>query len=123
GPQDETLRRVGELQNKRDFLLQRLEEMPGISCYKPTGAIYTFPEFSNVFGSVYEGGTIDGSLALTEFLLKEAKVVLVPGVAFGADAHARLSFAVSMESLVKGLDRMAAALGALKGKTPSRQGS
>lgn len=122
GPQDETLRRVAELQNKRDFLLQRLEKMPGVSCYKPAGSIYTFPEFSAVFGRVHEGGTIDGSLALTEFLLKEAKVVLVPGVAFGADAHARLSFAVSMENLAKGLDRMAAALGALASETPLRQG-
>lgn len=114
GSQDEAERRVKEFQGRRDFLLKRLEEMTGVSCYKPVGTFYTFPDFSGVFGKTYNGNAIDGSLALTQFLLDAAKVALVPGIAFGADDNARMSFAVSMEDLSEGLDRIAAALGSLK---------
>jgi len=114
GPQATVEQRVREFQTRRDNLLKRLEHMPGVTCHKPVGTFYSFPDFSGVFGKRYNGGTIDGSLALTEYLLHEAKVGLVPGVAFGADAHARISFATSLETLSRGLDRIADALARLR---------
>jgi aspartate aminotransferase len=114
GPQDEIARRVAEFQKRRDFLLKRLAEIPGVTCYKPAGTFYSFPDFSGVYGKRWGNKPLDGSLALTDFLLEAAKVALVPGVAFGADRNARISFAASIETLSKGLDRIAAAIAALK---------
>ncbi|MFQ5672632.1 MAG: pyridoxal phosphate-dependent aminotransferase [Nitrospinales bacterium] len=114
GSQATVEQQVRQFQRRRDNLLERLENIPGVTCYKPVGTFYTFPDFSGVFGKRYNGGTIDGSLALTDYLLSEAKVGLVPGIAFGADAHARISFATSLETLSEGLDRIAGALARLR---------
>jgi aspartate aminotransferase len=69
----------------------------------PTGAFYAFP---NVSGTYKKLG-VKGSLEFSSKVLDEAKVALVPGVAFGSDEHVRLSFATSMEQITKGLDRLA----------------
>ncbi|MEC7641475.1 MAG: pyridoxal phosphate-dependent aminotransferase [Nitrospinota bacterium] len=114
GPQDEVKRQAEEFQKRRDYLLERFDKIPGVSCYKPVGSFYSFPSFSGVFGKRFKEKIINGSLALTEFLLQEAKVALVPGIAFGADSHTRVSFATSKEILSKGLDRIADALDSLR---------
>ena len=114
GPQGKIKQEVIEFQNRRDYLLERFNKIPGVSCFKPVGSFYSFPNFSGVFGKQYNDKSIDGSLALTVFLLEEAKVALVPGIAFGADNHARVSFAASMGTLSEGLDRIAEALDSLK---------
>ena len=64
-------------------------------------------------GNVPGERAIDGSLALSEYLLEKVKVAIVPGIGFGADANIRLSYATSMQQIEKGLDRIAEALGAL----------
>jgi aspartate aminotransferase len=114
GPQSAVEKMAAEFQKRRDVLVDKLRAMPGVTCYKPGGSFYAFPDFSGVYGKNAKGKTITGSLALADYLLTEEKVAIVPGIAFGADAHARLSFATSMENIVKGLDRIASALNNLK---------
>jgi aspartate aminotransferase len=77
-----------------------------VRCAPPAGAFYAFPDVSGCFDD-----ELSGSLAISRYLLEEAHVAVVPGEAFGADAHVRISFACSRETLTEGLDRMAHALG------------
>jgi len=95
-----------EFERRGNHMHQRLLAMPGVRCPKPTGAFYCFP---NVAAS-YEKLGVSGSVAFCEKLLKDAKVAVVPGAAFGLDGHVRLSFATSMEQIDKGLDRLEAFL-------------
>jgi aspartate aminotransferase len=102
--------RIDEYQARRDLLIPRLNALPGFRCRPPAGAFYAFPE---VGGALREG--LGDSVALAGYLLDEARVAVVPGIAFGDDRHIRISFACSRETLDEGLDRMAVALAALAG--------
>jgi aspartate aminotransferase len=104
---------VTEFKKRRDYLMDRYAKIDGVFCYKPVGSFYTFPDFSGVYGKQWNGKTIKGSLDVAEFLIEEAKVALVPGIAFGADNNQRLSFATSMENIQEGMDRIESALGTL----------
>jgi len=97
---------VAEYAERRDLLIPRLNALPGVSCEPPDGAFYAFPDVS---GCYHDG--MDGSVAFAEFLLEEARVAVVPGAAFGDDAHVRISFACSRQELTGGLERIAEALG------------
>ena len=110
GPQDYISQQTREFQTRRDFLVTGLNNLPGVSCKKPQGTFYSFPDFSGVYGKTGNGKLIDGSLTLSEYLLDEVKVALVPGIAFGADRNMRMSFACSMKDLQNGLDRIGDAL-------------
>jgi len=103
-------RMVDEFQKRRDALLDRLLDIPGVTCHKPVGSFYTFPDFSAFYGKAYGGTTIGGSITLAEFLLDEGKVALVPGIAFGADNNLRMAFAASMDVINQGVERIAEAL-------------
>ncbi len=105
---------VAEFKKRRDYLMDRYANIENVSCYLPVGTFYSFPDFSGLFGRQWNGKTLKGSLDVAEFLLEEAKVALVPGIAFGADNNQRLSFATSMENLSRGLDSIAEAIASLK---------
>jgi aspartate aminotransferase len=96
---------LAEYQARRDLLIPRLNQIPGFRCQPPDGAFYAFP---NVSGCYRPGR--QGSMALSEYLLEEAQVAVVPGEAFGSDDHIRISFACSRSALEEGLDRIAAVL-------------
>ncbi len=104
---------VAEFKKRRDILMDRFAKIEGITCHKPVGSFYTFPDFSGLFGKQWNGKTLKGSLDIAEFLIEEAKVALVPGIAFGADSNLRLSFATSMENITEGLNRIESALKSL----------
>ncbi|MGD2135062.1 MAG: pyridoxal phosphate-dependent aminotransferase [Gemmatimonadales bacterium] len=91
-----------EFARRAEHMHRRLCAMPGVTCVRPTGAFYCFP---NVMG-MYERLGVAGSVQFAERLLEEAHVAVVPGVAFGNDAHVRMSFAASMERIDEGLDRL-----------------
>jgi aspartate aminotransferase len=110
GPQDEVEKMVSAFTERRRYIVDRLNKIPGVSCYKPTGAFYVFPNFSSYYGKSYQGKRITDSTELADFLLDVARVAVVPGKEFGADAFLRLSFATSMEGIKEGLDRMEDAL-------------
>ena len=97
GPQDHLKGWVTEFDKRRTFAWQRLNAIPGISCVKPRGAFYLFPNIS---------GTRLKSSDFCARLLEAEKVAAVPGIAFGADDYLRLSYATSMANLEKGLERI-----------------
>jgi aspartate aminotransferase len=84
--------------------------MEGISCVKPRGAFYVFPNISTYLNTSYKEHEIRTSSDLALYLIKEAQVVLIPGSAFGSDNHLRISFAASMDRLNEGMDRIEHAL-------------
>jgi aspartate aminotransferase len=95
-----------EFDRRRLYMLERLRAMPGITCPEPHGAFYAFPRVSDYYGRRYDGETIDGSMAFSRLLLEHEKVATVPGVAFGNDAHIRLSYATGMAQIEKAMDRL-----------------
>jgi aspartate/methionine/tyrosine aminotransferase len=88
-----------------------LNRVPGVQCSEPQGAFYCFPRVTEVLGREIGGRVVHDTLALCEALLETAHVALVPGEAFGAPGFVRLSFALSDDSLVEGMERIAKALG------------
>jgi aspartate aminotransferase len=110
GSQDEVKKMVSAFAQRRNYIVDRLNELHGVSCYKPVGAFYVFPNFSYYYGKAYQGKKIANSTALADYFLDVAKVAVVPGVEFGADPFERLSYATSMEDIRKGLDRIEEAL-------------
>ncbi len=91
---------VKVFKERRDYMIKRLNEI-GVNCVVPQGTFYAFPDFSE-----YE----KNSLKLADYLLTEAKVAVVPGIAFYAEGYQRLSFASSIENIKEGLDRIEKAL-------------
>ena len=114
GPQYEVSKMVSEFQRRRNYVLMRLQTIPDISCFKPQGAFYLFPNFSSYYEKEFGGIQIRNSYGMAYYLLKEVKVAIVPGNAFGADNYIRISYATSMENLEKGMDRIIQALSQLK---------
>src|SRR4030043_2053416 len=110
GPQDEVERMVAAFGQRRNYIVDRLNKIPGGSCYKPVGAFYAFPNFSSYYGKSYQGKKIENSTHLANFFLDVARVAVVPGVEFGADPFERLSYATSMEHIREGLNRIEEAL-------------
>jgi aspartate aminotransferase len=106
GPQDFIQSMNIEFDKRRKYMVERLNKIPGMSCLMPVGAFYAFPRVSPLFGKSVNGKRIRGSSDIADYLLEEAKVALVSGDAFGADAYIRLSYATSLDTIVKGLDRI-----------------
>jgi len=100
-------------EERKNFMVERLSAMDGVTCSDPQGAFYVFPNISSFFGKALGDKEIKGSVDLTDYLLDDAKVAVVPGEAFGAEGHIRLSYATSMENIKKGLERIEKALSAL----------
>ena len=95
---------------RRDFIIQLLNELPGISCLVPKGAFYAFPNFSYFLGKKAEGKLLKDTFDISEYILESAKVVTVPGDGFGAPGHIRFSYATDSETIKEGVDRVAVAL-------------
>jgi aspartate aminotransferase len=100
----ETMRK--EFEARRDLIVGRLNELPGVKCNKPDGAFYVFPEVSGCYGKTYAGVQVKDSLTFASACLEKAHVALVPGSAFGDDQCVRLSFATSREKINAGIDRI-----------------
>ncbi|ABK99797.1 pyridoxal phosphate-dependent aminotransferase [Pelobacter propionicus] len=114
GSQEKVTAMVQEFEKRRTYIVQRLNAMPGVTCFNSTGAFYAFPNFSALYGKSFNGKIIASSTDLADYLLEEAKVALVPGVAFGDDRYARLSYAIGLESIAEGMDRLERAIQNLK---------
>jgi aspartate aminotransferase len=91
---------------RRAYLVPALNAIDGISCADPDGAFYVFPEIKAFFGR----GGIHDSNSFAAFLLDEARVAVVPGIAFGGDDCVRISYATSMDRIKEGVARIAAAV-------------
>jgi aspartate aminotransferase len=102
GSQDSIPVMLAEYRRRRDFVIDRLRKIPGVSIVTPKGAFYAYPNISVAF----RGGRIKNSLEFANELLAKAQVAVVPGEAFGTDDHIRISYATSMTELERGLDRL-----------------
>jgi len=93
---------------RRKYMVKRLNEIEGISCLTPAGAFYAFPNVSKILnrGIEYNGRKISNSSILSNMILKEAEVALIPGSAFEAEGYLRLSYATSLEDIKEGLNRI-----------------
>ncbi|MBM9538029.1 pyridoxal phosphate-dependent aminotransferase [Desulfobulbus alkaliphilus] len=114
GPQDFPALLREAFLPRRSFFVRELQALEGVSCVTPMGAFYVFPNFSAYYGKTCQGKTIDGSVALADYFLSEARVASVPGAAFGADDFIRFSFATSLEVIGKGMERIKQALKVLQ---------
>lgn len=99
-----------EFDRRRRYMVDRLRAVPGVNCNLPGGAFYVFPEISAFLGRSYKGKVINGATDLADVLLSDARVAVVPGVAFGDDRCFRLSYATSMDKIQEGLNRLEAVL-------------
>ncbi|MDI6735475.1 MAG: pyridoxal phosphate-dependent aminotransferase [bacterium] len=110
GSQDCIAQMVVEFDRRRQVMVAGLNKIKGFSCRTPKGAFYSFPNTSCVYGLNFNGKPINNSFALTEFLLDEARVAVVPGGAFGAPNYIRLSYATSLKNIENGLERIQKAI-------------
>ncbi|MCM8773494.1 MAG: pyridoxal phosphate-dependent aminotransferase [Candidatus Omnitrophica bacterium] len=106
GPQDCVDKMVEEFAKRRDYIVNKLNSIKGISCFKPKGAFYVFPCIKELLGKSYKGKVIENSLQFSEMLLEESNVAVVAGIAFGKDDYIRLSYATSLKNIEKGIDRI-----------------
>jgi aspartate/methionine/tyrosine aminotransferase len=99
GPQDETYKMVEEFKKRREVIVEGLNQIPKISCKKPKGAFYVFPNITK---------TGWGSQKLADHILSDAGVAVLSGTSFGAfgEGYLRLSYANSVENIKKGLERI-----------------
>lgn len=100
----EEMRKVFE--ERRNYMVDRINSIDGVSCKKPEGAFYVMMNIKDVFGKEVDGKVITNSDEFCEVLLEKSLVALVPGSGFGIEGYVRWSYATSMENIVKGLDRL-----------------
>jgi len=110
GPQEGVGKMAREFQKRRDLIVERLTAIDGVTCLRPEGAFYVFPNVGSYYGRSFEGKIIGTSAEMAAYLLDEANVALVPGGDFGHDDHIRISYATSMEQIEKGVERIRLAL-------------
>ncbi|MGN0793156.1 MAG: pyridoxal phosphate-dependent aminotransferase [Aristaeellaceae bacterium] len=97
---------VAEFQARRDAMVERINQIPGLSCRKPQGAFYIMLNIKQILGKSYHGRVIETSRTFAELLLAEQHVAVVPGSAFEAEGFCRLSYAVAKDLCMEGLNRI-----------------
>ena len=97
---------VDVFDKRRAKLLQLISEIDGVAAVEPDGAFYVMLVVGGLYGKSYQGKPITDSVAFADILLESEKVATVPGVSFGADDCVRLSYALSDEDIIKGLERI-----------------
>ncbi|MDY6850924.1 MAG: pyridoxal phosphate-dependent aminotransferase [Thermodesulfobacteriota bacterium] len=110
GPEDFVAVMRAAFDERRLFIVEALKTQEGVTCFKPGGSFYVFPNVSAYYGKSFDGWEMTGSADMAEYLLERALVAVVPGEAFGEDACVRLSYATSMENIKEGLKRIFEAL-------------
>lgn len=114
GPVEELNNMVKEFESRRNFMVERLNNLDGISIIKPNGAFYIMVNISEYLNTSLNGTNISNSLDFAKVLLEEEKVAVIPGSGFGLDNYIRLSYATSKEIIGKGIDRISDFLNKLK---------
>ncbi len=106
GPQDCVVEMCKEFKKRRDYIFEREEKIPFISALKPEGAFYLFIDVSGVYGKKFEGVEINSAADMAALLIEKKLVAVVPCADFGMPDHIRLSYATSIETIKKGMDRI-----------------
>lgn len=100
----ETMRRAFE--QRRDYIVERINRLPGISCLKPEGAFYVLMNLEQLIGKTLHGVTITDDEVFADLFLRVGHVAVVPGSGFGAHNFVRWSYATSMDNIREGLNRL-----------------
>ena len=106
GPQDSVKEMLDQFAKRRNYVLERIERLPGVTCVPPGGAFYAFMNVAEHFGRAIGGRSITNSTDFCLALLADAHVATVMGSAFGAEGYARLSFATNLSILERGFDAL-----------------
>ena len=114
GPVEDLRNMVAEFENRRNFMIDKLSKISGVSIVKPSGAFYIMVDISDYFNTVFKGQTIENSVDFAKVLLDEEKVAVIPGAGFGLDNYIRLSYATSMKVIETGIDRISTFLSKIK---------
>jgi len=96
--------------NRRDLILELLNEIPGIQCSKPSGAFYVFPDFSAYLNRIVNNKLLKDTFDISGYILDAVQVVTVPGDGFGANGHIRFSYATNRKIIKEGMTRLRRAL-------------
>lgn len=91
---------------RRDYMVDTINSIDGVSCKKPQGAFYIMMSIKELIGKEFYGKIINNSNDFATLFLEKAKVAVVPGAGFGADEYVRWSYATSMENIKEGLARL-----------------
>ena len=112
GSQDCIKPMVTAFRERHEYVVNRFNAMPGLSCLMAGGAFYAFPDARQAIANLHQAGKIKETtdMAFAEYLLEQHNVAVVPGSAFGAEGYFRISFATSMDNLREALDRIEKAL-------------
>ena len=108
GPQDCVGQMAQQFERRRGLIHELLNDIPGFTCAMPQGAFYALPNIFGLFGKTIAGKLIKNPMDFCNLALKEALVAMVPGEAFGAPKHVRLSFATSDDNIREGCRRLKA---------------
>ncbi|GEQ17773.1 pyridoxal phosphate-dependent aminotransferase [Clostridium butyricum] len=114
GPIEDLNTMVKEFERRRNFMVDRLSKIDGVSIIKPSGAFYIMVNISSYFNTTFKGEEIKNSLDFSRVLLDEEKVAVIPGAGFGLDEYIRLSYATSMDIIETGIDRIAMFINKIK---------
>ncbi|MDF2883608.1 MAG: aspartate aminotransferase [Clostridiaceae bacterium] len=106
GDKNDVERMIQEFAKRRNYMVERLEEINGLSCINPQGAFYVMVNLYGAIGKKVDNIVIKDSIIFSKLLLEKEKVAVIPGAAFGMNNYMRLSYAISMENIKKGLDRI-----------------
>ncbi len=106
GPQDSVVEMKAQFAKRREFVLERISRLSGVTCVPPGGAFYAYMNVSSHFGRTLGGEPVNDSTSFCLTALAKAHVALVMGSAFGSEGYARLSFATDLVTLAKGFDAL-----------------
>jgi len=106
GPTDFITKMVEEFRVRRELIVSGLNALEGVRCRTPEGAFYVFPDVRGLLQRQYKGAPLGSSTRISEVLLDDFRVAVMPGAPFGAEGYLRLSFATSREVIQKGLGRL-----------------
>ena len=105
-PQDKIEEMRREFEARRNYIVERMNQIPGVSCIRPEGAFYVLMNLEQLIGRTIHGVEITNDDVFADAFLKYGLVAVVPGSGFGAPNFVRWSYAASMENIKEGLDRL-----------------
>lgn len=114
GPMDSVIEMKKAFNERRLYMVERMNKIPGVSCIKPEGAFYVMMNISALKGKKIDGKTIETSDDFAGAFLEKELVAVVPCSGFGNDNFVRWSYATSMDNIKKGLDRLEKFIGELE---------
>ena len=114
GPVEDLNNMIKEFENRRNFMIYKIEKLSEISIIKPNGAFYIMVNISAYLNTTFKDQVINNSVDFAKVLLEEEKVAVIPGSGFGLDDYIRLSYATSMDIIETGIDRISVFLSKIK---------